>query len=289
MRHGGPGLESSLLVAAHRKGIPLTVHVAIGTDIVHMTPRLDGAALGRAALDDFRDLCRTVAEMAGGVWLNLGSAVVLPEVFLKAVAIARNLGVLARRPDDRQSRLPPAVPRPAQRPPAAGGRGDRVDGPSRADDPTAPRGGRRADRCGDDARQAPPVVAASGRFARAPPPDLAMTIAVVCPNLVGDTVMATPTFRAIRAGFRSERIVAVVRPGVAPVLDGGPWFDDRILCDHRAKNPTAPSSRRRREAPRRARRDGRPDAEFVPHRPGSPGGPVRGAGSATHAAADRCS
>jgi hypothetical protein len=92
--HGGPGLDSSLLVAAHRKRIPLTVHVAVGTDIVHMTPRLDGAALGKATLDDFRGLCRTVAEMAGGVWLNIGSAVVLPEVFLKAVAIARNLGVL---------------------------------------------------------------------------------------------------------------------------------------------------------------------------------------------------
>jgi heptosyltransferase-2 len=64
-----------------------------------------------------------------------------------------------------------------------------------------------------------------------------VTIAIVCPNLVGDTVMATPTFRAIRAAFPGERIVAVVRPGVAPVLDGGPWFDDRILCDHRAKNP----------------------------------------------------
>ncbi len=91
--HGGPGLDSSLLVTAHRKGISLTVHVAVGTDIVHMTPQLDGAALGRATLDDFRGLCRTVAEMAAGVWLNLGSAVVLPEVFLKAVAIARNLGV----------------------------------------------------------------------------------------------------------------------------------------------------------------------------------------------------
>lgn len=91
--HGGPGLGSSLLVAAFRRGIPLTVHVAVGTDIVHMTPKLDGAALGKATLDDFRGLCRTVAGMAGGVWLNLGSAVVLPEVFLKAVAIARNLGV----------------------------------------------------------------------------------------------------------------------------------------------------------------------------------------------------
>jgi hypothetical protein len=90
--HGGPGLESSLLVAAYHHNIPLTVHVAIGTDIVHMTPQLDGAALGKATLDDFRDLCRTVAGLAGGVWLNLGSAVVLPEVFLKAVAIVRNLG-----------------------------------------------------------------------------------------------------------------------------------------------------------------------------------------------------
>jgi hypothetical protein len=90
--HGGPGLTSSLLMAAHRCGIPLTVHVAIGTDIVHMTPELDGAALGQATLDDFRRLCAVVAGMAGGVWLNLGSAVVLPEVFLKAVAIARNLG-----------------------------------------------------------------------------------------------------------------------------------------------------------------------------------------------------
>jgi hypothetical protein len=90
--HGGPGLDSSLLVAAYRHNIPLTVHVAVGTDIVHMTPQLDGAALGKATLDDFRDLCRTVAGLAGGVWLNLGSAVVLPEVFLKAVAIVRNLG-----------------------------------------------------------------------------------------------------------------------------------------------------------------------------------------------------
>jgi hypothetical protein len=90
--HGGPGLDASLLVAARRAGIPLTVHVAVGTDIVHMTPRLDGAALGQSTLADFRSLCHLVAGMAGGVWLNLGSAVVMPEVFLKAVSIARNLG-----------------------------------------------------------------------------------------------------------------------------------------------------------------------------------------------------
>ena len=90
--HGGPGLDSSLLVAAHRAGIPLTVHVAVGTDIVHMTPDLDGAALGAATLADFRKLANLVARMTNGVWLNLGSAVVLPEVFLKAMAMVRNLG-----------------------------------------------------------------------------------------------------------------------------------------------------------------------------------------------------
>ncbi len=92
LKHGGPGLDSSLLVAARRARVPLTVHVAIGTDIVHMTPTLDGAAMGKAALDDFRTLCEVVAGLAGGVWLNIGSAVVMPEVFLKAVSIARNLG-----------------------------------------------------------------------------------------------------------------------------------------------------------------------------------------------------
>ena len=92
LQQGGPGVDQSLLVAARRFDLPLTVHVAIGTDIVHMTPALDGAALGKAALDDFRALCGLVARLSGGVWLNIGSAVVMPEVFLKAVSIARNLG-----------------------------------------------------------------------------------------------------------------------------------------------------------------------------------------------------
>src|SRR5262245_62530685 len=92
LEHGGPGLDASLLVAASRAGVPATVHVAVGTDIVHMTPRLDGAALGRATLADFRILCGLVARLEGGVWLNLGSAVVMPEVFLKTVSVARNLG-----------------------------------------------------------------------------------------------------------------------------------------------------------------------------------------------------
>jgi len=63
-----------------------------------------------------------------------------------------------------------------------------------------------------------------------------MTIVVFCPNLIGDTVMATPTFRALRAGYPGSRIVAVVKPGVAPVLDGGSWFDDRILFDPRSRS-----------------------------------------------------
>lgn len=90
--NAGTGRDVSVLVAAHETGIPLTVHVAVGTDITHMTPELDGADLGAATMNDFRLLCRQVAGLENGVWLNLGSAVVLPEVFLKAVAIARNLG-----------------------------------------------------------------------------------------------------------------------------------------------------------------------------------------------------
>jgi deoxyhypusine synthase len=84
--------EASLLLAAYRAGIPCTVHVALGTDIVHMHPHVSGAALGEASLLDFRRLCSVVATMKDGVWLNLGSAVVLPETFLKAVAVVRNFG-----------------------------------------------------------------------------------------------------------------------------------------------------------------------------------------------------
>jgi hypothetical protein len=68
------------------------IHVALGTDIVHMHPHVSGAALGEASMIDFRRLCTVVSNMAGGVWLNLGSAVVLPEVFLKAVSVVRNFG-----------------------------------------------------------------------------------------------------------------------------------------------------------------------------------------------------
>jgi hypothetical protein len=85
--------ELSLLAAAWRLGLPATVHVAIGTDIVHAHPACDPAALGRATHLDFRLLAAEVARLGGGgVYLNVGSAVVLPEVFLKALTLARNLG-----------------------------------------------------------------------------------------------------------------------------------------------------------------------------------------------------
>jgi hypothetical protein len=82
----------SLLAAADRLGIPVTVHVAIGTDIIHMHRDASGAAIGEGSLRDFRYFVSNVARLAGGVYLNCGSAVVLPEVFLKAVALARNRG-----------------------------------------------------------------------------------------------------------------------------------------------------------------------------------------------------
>ena len=87
-----PHADASLVLAAHRAGIPCTVHVALGTDIVHMHPHVSGAALGEASMTDFRILCAVVSTLAHGMWLNLGSAVVMPEVFLKAVAVVRNFG-----------------------------------------------------------------------------------------------------------------------------------------------------------------------------------------------------
>ena len=85
---------SSVLAAAHKHRIPVTVHLAIGTDIPHMHPSAEGAALGYATHRDFRLFCALVEQMhPGGVYLNWGSAVLLPEVFLKAVSLVRNLGV----------------------------------------------------------------------------------------------------------------------------------------------------------------------------------------------------
>ena len=90
---GAPHAAMSVAAVASRLGIPLTVHVAIGTDIIHMHPDASGAALGEGSMRDFRYFVSNVARLEHGVYLNCGSAVVLPEVFLKAVALARNRGV----------------------------------------------------------------------------------------------------------------------------------------------------------------------------------------------------
>jgi len=87
-----PHAESSILAAASRLDAVATVHVAIGTDTVHAHPDCQGGAIGAASLLDFRKLCAVVKDMKAGVWLNVGSAVILPEVFLKALSTAVNLG-----------------------------------------------------------------------------------------------------------------------------------------------------------------------------------------------------
>lgn len=86
-------IKKSLLYQAYRLSIPASVHVAVGTDIIHMHPDASGQAIGEGSLRDFRLLAGMVEKLhGGGVYLNLGSAVLLPEVFLKAVSVVRNLG-----------------------------------------------------------------------------------------------------------------------------------------------------------------------------------------------------
>ncbi|MCF8144398.1 MAG: hypothetical protein K9N21_10810 [Deltaproteobacteria bacterium] len=89
---GFPYNRHSLLATAHELDIPVTVHVAIGTDIIHFHPSADGAAIGKTSHRDFRIFSRLVSELEGGVFINLGSAVIMPEVFLKALTLVRNLG-----------------------------------------------------------------------------------------------------------------------------------------------------------------------------------------------------
>ncbi len=87
-----PGGEASILVAAHQHNIPVTVHAAIGAEIIHQHPSVDGAAVGATSHRDFRRLAAALPNLdRGGVVLNCGSAVLMPEVFLKALTIARNL------------------------------------------------------------------------------------------------------------------------------------------------------------------------------------------------------
>ncbi len=123
----------SLLLQAHRLGIPATVHAALGAEIVHQHPTADGAAIGETSLRDFRRLAASLPSLhEGGVVLNVGSAVIMPEVFLKALTIARNLN--EGRPVgfttcdlDMQRHYRPRV-NVVQRPVLAGGEGFEITG-----------------------------------------------------------------------------------------------------------------------------------------------------------------
>jgi hypothetical protein len=117
-----PYRQYSILAAGRERQVPVTVHVAIGTDIIHMHPSANGAAIGQATFNDFRILSAVVMGLSGGVYLNIGSAVVLPEVFLKAFTVAQNLGadlhdfvtvnldmIAHYRPGENVVRRPPTV------------------------------------------------------------------------------------------------------------------------------------------------------------------------------------
>ena len=121
----------NIFAAATRTKIPATVHVAIGTDIIHMHPSCDGAATGAATLTDFLLLARQVAALDEGVYINLGSAVIMPEVFLKAFSLAKNLGHQVKNLTtinmDFIQHYRPTV-NVLQRPTAGGGRGYALTG-----------------------------------------------------------------------------------------------------------------------------------------------------------------
>ncbi len=87
-----PMADKSLLATGARLGIPVTVHMAVGTDIIHMHPEFDPGLAAEASYRDFRTFASMVATLEGGVYLNVGSAVILPEIFLKAITLVRNLG-----------------------------------------------------------------------------------------------------------------------------------------------------------------------------------------------------
>jgi hypothetical protein len=88
-----PHAEHSLLHEAYKRRVPITAHITLGTDIIHIHPHADGAAIGAATYRDFKLFTSIVRDLdAGGVYLNVGSAVTLPEIFLKAVTVVRNLG-----------------------------------------------------------------------------------------------------------------------------------------------------------------------------------------------------
>jgi hypothetical protein len=127
-----PFVNRALLAQAYRMSIPYTLHVAIGTDIVHQHPDADGASIGQASMRDFRIFAATVSKLGqGGVLLNFGSAVVMPEVFLKALSLARNLGFSVRHFTtanfDMIQHYRPGV-NVVQRPTLSGGKGYSITG-----------------------------------------------------------------------------------------------------------------------------------------------------------------
>jgi len=126
-----PFSDNSILAAGARLGIPVTIHIAIGTDIIHMHPEFDPAKAGAASHRDFRLFASVVASLEEGVYLNVGSAVILPEVFLKAITIVRNLGhnlknITTVNIDFIQHYRP--TTNVVNRPTAAGGRGYKLTG-----------------------------------------------------------------------------------------------------------------------------------------------------------------
>jgi hypothetical protein len=129
---GAPKRKFSILAACVAHGVPVTVHAAIGTDIIHQQPSMSGAATGELSFRDFRVLCEVVKGLrGGGVVLNVGSAVILPEVFLKALTVARNLGSNARKFTtanfDMLQHYRPSV-NVVQRPTQNGGKGYQITG-----------------------------------------------------------------------------------------------------------------------------------------------------------------
>lgn len=126
-----PYKDKSILAAGARLDIPVTVHVALGTDVLHIHPQMDGAKTGEASIRDFQLFCSVVASLERGVYLNLGSAVILPEVFLKALTLVRNLGHRAENfttvnMDFIQHYRP--LTNVVRRPVSGGGRGFRLTG-----------------------------------------------------------------------------------------------------------------------------------------------------------------
>lgn len=87
-----PYKDKSILATAYKHKVPVTIHVALGTDIIHIHPEVDGASIGKASIIDFQVFTQLVSELEGGVFLNIGSTVIMPEVFLKALSLVRNLG-----------------------------------------------------------------------------------------------------------------------------------------------------------------------------------------------------